>query len=82
MLTLWKAQTNEPIQFNRKSNIGLHHFALAVESFERLNEIYNSILETSYKAEFAPEPVREGSAAKHFILSGPSELRIEFIFPG
>lgn len=30
MLTLWQAQTTEPVQFDRKSNVGLHHLAIKV----------------------------------------------------
>jgi catechol 2,3-dioxygenase-like lactoylglutathione lyase family enzyme len=33
-LTLWKTQTEEPVQFNRKNNVGLHHLALRVETKE------------------------------------------------
>lgn len=81
MLTLWKVQIDTPIDYDRKSNIGLHHFALKVDSFERLETLYNTILETSFKPEFSPQPVREGSQAMHFIISGPSSIRIEFICP-
>lgn len=81
MITLWKVQNDQVIDFDRKTNIGLHHFALKVDSFEELEKNYNTILNTSYKPEFSPQLVREGSAAKHFIISGPSGIRIEFICP-
>lgn len=80
MITLWKVQNDQVIDFDRKINIGLHHFAIKVDSIKELDDIYNVILKTSYKPEFSPQVVRKGTTAKHFIISGPSGIRIEFIY--
>ena len=78
-LTLWQVQTKSPIQFNRKENIGLHHVALAVESQEELNKILSLMKKSRHQVEFDIQPVNEGSNSLHFIMIGPSGIRIEFI---
>lgn len=40
-LTLWKTQTEAPVKFDRKMNIGLHHLALRVKSKEALFQLLN-----------------------------------------
>jgi hypothetical protein len=75
---LWKIQTNQPVGFDRKTNIGLHHLALRVTSEQELNETYQKIAKSKYKIEFAPELLRQGPS-KHFMVYGPSQIRIEFI---
>jgi catechol-2,3-dioxygenase len=78
LITLWKIQTNQPVGFDRKTNIGLHHLALRVTSEQELNETYQKIAKSKYKIEFAPELLRQGPS-KHFMVYGPSQIRIEFI---
>jgi catechol 2,3-dioxygenase-like lactoylglutathione lyase family enzyme len=78
LITLWKVQTNQPIGFDRKTNIGLHHLALKVANEEELNKTYQKIAGSKYKVEFAPELLRQGPS-KHFMVYGPSQIRIEFI---
>lgn len=77
MLTLWQAQTDFPVEFNRKTNIGLHHLALSVENEAALNRIYERLISADIRVEFAPQPVN-GGPAKHMMCYDPSGLRIEF----
>jgi catechol 2,3-dioxygenase-like lactoylglutathione lyase family enzyme len=78
MITLWKAQTEEPLKFNRKTNLGIHHFAIKVSSSDELNSLFLKIKDSKFTIEFEPELIRNGPA-EHFICHGPSQLRIEFI---
>jgi len=78
MITLWNAKTNTPRTFDRKENIGLHHLALSVESFEKLDALHDKIKEHGIKIEFSPELLRTGPA-KHMMCYEPSGIRIEFI---
>lgn len=81
MLTLWATKEEPSAPFNRKSNVGLHHLALLVESDDALNKVYERLKAHGVKIEFAPELVREGPA-KHMMCYEPSGIRIEFIWPG
>ena len=42
-ITLWQTTTDQTIDFNRKTNVGLHHLALRVSSFEALARIFHQI---------------------------------------
>jgi len=79
MLTLWQAQTDKPIAFDRKENIGLHHLALAVASLEELENLHHKFIAHGIRIEFAPELLREGPA-KHMMCYEPSGIRLEFIY--
>jgi len=78
MVTLWEAKTVLPIKFDKNSNVGLHHLALSVDSFETLDAIHEKIINHGFKIEFSPELLRNGPA-KHMICYEPSGIRIEFI---
>ncbi len=78
MVTLWEAKSNSPVFFNRKENIGLHHLALSVGSFEDLDTIHNKVSAAGLKVEFPPELLRDGPV-KHMMCYEPSGIRIEFI---
>jgi len=78
MITLWAAKKDNPKKFDRKENIGLHHLALAVESFAELDAVYDKIKEHGLKIEFSPELLRSGPA-RHMMCYEPSGIRIEFI---
>ena len=82
MLTLWQASDPErAVPFDRKNNIGLHHFALAVADAEILDGIYQKLDTTAgIDIEFAPEPLG-GSATKHMICFIPGGIRMELIAP-
>jgi lactoylglutathione lyase len=78
-LTLWQTSADKKvIKFNRKSNIGLHHLALSVDSFETLDELYQRFKQTDgVVIEFAPE-LNHGGPTKHMMIREPSGNRIEF----
>jgi len=79
MLTLWQAKTDSPTPFNRYSNIGLHHFAIQVISETELTSLHTILNNSIFAIEFAPKPLR-GSPSSHFMVYGPSDIRIEFIY--
>ena len=78
MLTLWKVQTHVPISFDRKKNIGLHHFAIKVKGESELKVIFDKIDKSRYDIEFPPEHLGT-SPHIHFMCIGPSGIRIEFV---
>ncbi|HBW42046.1 MAG TPA: glyoxalase [Leclercia adecarboxylata] len=80
-LTLWKTQTEEPVQFNRKNNVGLHHLALRVETKEGLYQILEVLKANQVDIEFEPTLLREGPSM-HMMCYEPSGIRIEFYYPG
>ncbi len=79
-LTLWRV--NDPqtaVAFNRKTNIGLHHLALAVADEAALARVYERVRNhRGVVVEFTPEPVRPGSTTHHFICAMPGGIRVEF----
>jgi len=82
MLTLWQCQQMDAMNsFNNKTNIGLHHLALAVESRDMLDKIQSAVANSGLEIEFAPECLGDGPAV-HMMCFEPGGNRIEFIFPG
>jgi catechol 2,3-dioxygenase-like lactoylglutathione lyase family enzyme len=85
MVTLWKNKEGKnkpvPVEFNKNSNIGLHHVAFTVEHMQELDDIYKKLQANQVKIEFAPELLRDGHA-KHMMCYEPSGIRVEFICPG
>ncbi|EOX4357311.1 VOC family protein [Vibrio cholerae] len=81
MITLWKTKIDEPIQFNRKNNIGLHHLAIQVKSNEALFHILDILNKNQIEIEFSPTLIREGPAM-HMMCYEPSGIRIEFYSMG
>ncbi|CAM4048319.1 VOC family protein [Pseudoalteromonas byunsanensis] len=81
-LTLWQVDHNLDIQeFDRRKNIGLHHVAFQVATYDKLMEIYNRIQTNDITLEFEPEPLKQGPR-QHFICYEPGGLRVEFIWNG
>ncbi len=81
-LTLWQVDTNAEITpFNRRTNIGLHHVALKVDTEQSLNAIHNKVEALGLDIEFSPEYLGKGPR-KHFICYEPGGLRVEFIWNG
>lgn len=83
MLTLWQAtDPSTAIPFNRKTNIGLHHFALRVNGVETLHAMYDRLKNTEgVDIEFAPEPIGNGPT-QHMMFYIPGGIRMELIAPG
>ena len=80
MITLWRvAEPQTAIAFNRKTNIGLHHLALQVGSFETLEALHKRLQKyPGVKIEFAPE-LSYGGPDKHMMFFEPSGNRIELV---
>lgn len=80
MITLWQAkdpQTASP--FNRHTQVGLHHLALAVESPVQLDQLHRQLEDNpEVEIEFAPEPLG-GGPAQHMMCAIPGGIRVEFI---
>ena len=83
MLTLWQAA--DPVSatpFDRKNNIGLHHFALKVDGLETLNTLHAKLQRTEgVEIEFAPELLGNGPT-QHMMFYIPGGIRVELIAPG
>lgn len=79
MFTLW--QTDEGASpFNRKTNVGLHHLALNMESKDELMALYQNLEKSDLvQIEFSPELLRDGPA-QHMMCIEPSGIRVEFIW--
>lgn len=77
-LTLWQT-SDEPVAFDRKRNVGLHHLAIRVSSFEALDALYETVKEfEGVVIEFSPE-LSYGGPAKHMMIREPSGNRIELV---
>ena len=83
MIALFQAENPpEAINFDRKSNIGLHHFSLILPSLEELDQLNNKLAQTDgVTVEFPPEDLH-GGPTKHMMCTEPGGIRIEFIVPG
>lgn len=82
LLTLWQAaDPSTATPFDRKNVIGLHHFALKVDSLSTLKSIYQTLLNTAgVEIEFAPEPLG-GGPTQHMMFYIPGGIRMELIAP-
>ena len=80
MITLWQAADAETaVAFDRRNVIGLHHFALKVESPEALEALHRTLETTpGVEIEFAPEALG-GGPLKHMMCAIPGGIRVEFI---
>ena len=82
MITLWQAQTGDSaIAFDRKNNIGLHHFALKVDNHRALEALHEKLRQApDVDIEFAPEPLG-GGEVRHMMTAIPGGIRVEFLSP-
>lgn len=81
MLTLWEVKSDQPVAFDRKANVGLHHLALEVADEQTLRQIHNKVAEAGLRIEFPPENVGEGPS-RHMMCYEPSGIRVEFFCKG
>ena len=81
MLTLWEVQTQAGrVEFDRKTNVGLHHLALRVGSEEALQEIFSKVSNwPGVEVQFAPENLGPGPK-RHTMIFEPGGIRLEFDF--
>jgi catechol 2,3-dioxygenase-like lactoylglutathione lyase family enzyme len=79
VLTLWQLQNeSNRVEFDRKTNVGLHHLALRASSEDAFNEIYERVSKwPGVKVEFAPEALGAGPK-QHTMIYEPGGIRIEF----
>ena len=80
MLTLWQVEDPETAtKFDRRKNIGLHHFAMKVESLERLHTLHQELAgRGDVEVEFEPCDMN-AAGTQHFICLIPGGLRMEFV---
>lgn len=81
MLTLWEVKNHaSQVEFDRKSNVGLHHLAFRLASEEALQEIFQKTSSwPGVRVEFAPEMVGNGPK-RHTMVYEPGGIRLEFDF--
>lgn len=81
MLTLWQVQV-EPeavVDFDRRSNVGLHHFALRVANEAALAELARELgARDDVSIEFEPEALG-GTPIRHMMCTIPGGVRMELI---
>jgi lactoylglutathione lyase len=80
-ITLWQAtDPATAVKFNRKNNVGLHHLAITVASFEALDTLYERVKAfEGVEIEFSPE-LAYGGPGKHMMIREPSGNRLEFTY--
>ena len=81
MITLWQAEDpTNVVSFDRKSVIGLHHLALAVDGDAALDALHQQLSDCiGVDIEFSPEHLG-GGPARHMMCNIPGGgIRIEFI---
>ena len=80
IVTLWRVEdVVDAVAFDRKRNVGLHHLAFKVDSFEALDALHERLKTTAgVRIEFTPEPL-SGGPTKHMMIREPSGNRLEFI---
>jgi lactoylglutathione lyase len=80
--TLWQADPSQSIiDFNRKSNVGLHHVAIEVSSKEELLGLADKIRDwPGTELEFEPE-LLSGGPRMHMMFREPGGIRMEIIWP-
>ena len=80
VLTIWQAQTDAPIGFARKTNIGLHHVAFKLPTAEALNDVFAKIKDwPAVNVECSPEFSGAGPKV-HFFINEPGGNRLEFAY--
>ena len=80
LITLWQVEDPDAaVGFDRRKNVGLHHLALSVTSFDALDALYERLSKMpGVRIEFAPE-LSYGGPAKHMMVFEPSGNRIELV---
>ena len=80
MLTLWQVENPETATpFDRRKNIGLHHFAMRAGNIKQLHALHDQFVKRpDVTVEFEP-CATGGAGAQHFICLIPGGLRMEFI---
>ncbi|MGF6603632.1 catechol 2,3-dioxygenase-like lactoylglutathione lyase family enzyme [Paraburkholderia sp. GAS448] len=79
LLTLWQVKNETgKVDFDRKSNVGLHHLAIRAASEEAFAIIFERVSTwPGVKVEFAPELLGSGPK-RHTMVYEPGGIRLEF----
>jgi catechol 2,3-dioxygenase-like lactoylglutathione lyase family enzyme len=79
LLTLWQLKNVDGlVEFDRKSNVGLHHLALRARDEAAFNAIFERISAwPGVRVEFAPELLGKGPK-RHTMIYEPGGIRLEF----
>jgi catechol 2,3-dioxygenase-like lactoylglutathione lyase family enzyme len=79
MLTLWQLKnTDAGVEFDRKSNVGLHHLAIRAVDENAFNTIFERVSNwPGVKVEFSPELLGKGPK-RHMMVYEPGGIRLEF----
>jgi len=80
LITLWRVTNSDTaVQFDRQNNVGLHHLAFNVGSFDELDALHEILsVSPGVVVEFSPEPL-SGGPTRHMMIREPSGNRLEFI---
>lgn len=81
VITLWQvADPTSAVPVDRKTVIGLHHLALAVDGEASLDALYERLkADRNMNIEFSPAPLADGPT-RHIICNIPGGgIRIEFV---
>lgn len=79
LLTLWQTDPNAT-PFDRRSNVGLHHLAVRVQSKEALDDAFHAVSQLErVRVEFKPQAL-EGMPLTHAMVYEPSGVRIELTY--
>lgn len=79
VLTLWATEP-ESVQFDRKKNEGLHHFALNIANHQELESLYARLLDWPDASIEKPiTAMSPNSNTRHFFVRIPGGPRVEFI---
>lgn len=80
MLTVWQTKVENPVSFDRKANVGLHHIAIKVASMDALHQVHSIVSEIAgVIIEFPPQPLK-GTPMTHMICFEPGGVRVEFVY--
>ncbi len=80
IITLWQVERDRRVEFDRRTNVGLHHLALRVGSLEQLHRLHERVARwPGARAEFSPEISGRGPKT-HFMTREPGGLRLEFCY--
>jgi catechol 2,3-dioxygenase-like lactoylglutathione lyase family enzyme len=80
VVTLWQAKCDgEPVAFDRRANVGLHHLALKVANLVELQRVFAHVAAwPGVTVQFGPELSGKGPRM-HCMIFEPSGIRIEFV---
>lgn len=78
MLTIWEVKNSPHVDFDRRTNVGLHHLAIKVPTLDALKKIYCKVKRyPGAKVEFSPRQI-ENTPLTHMMCFEPCGCRIEF----